>query len=306
MSIGPYIERSFTAPAQFYTYLATFDILLCLLIFLFSLIYLSPANHSAPPSAEAQATQRADRSVPQECGPIAHCWQDACNGRPMPPLTRHCRICRVCRVRFDHCCPWFGTCIARDTMKRFVLFLGSVPVTIGTGLWAVAPIANTHRKLVMDQLWDSTSLHEIWWSRWYTWLGGPFFRWGVGLILCYWKYDRSEDQALTVPPVSLTPILYTALGSILALFCIALMWVSVGGVLRGESAVDAIRQHNVKMGRRRLERRVWLPGASQEVEVPPDMKLYHLGAAVNWRDAFGEGVLQWMSESASSAGTCLG
>ena len=158
----------------------------------------------------------------------------------------------------------------------------------------------------MDQLWDSAILHEIWWRRWYTWLGGPFFRWGVGLILCYWKYDRSKDEALDVPPVSLAPILYTALGSLLALFCIALMWVSISGVLRGESAVDAIRQHNVKMGRPRLERRVWLPDGSQEVEVPPDMKLYHRGPARNWRDAFGEAVLQWISESASSAQTCLG
>ena len=45
-----------------------------------------------------------------------------------PPRASHCSICERCFERFDHHCPWVGTCVARSNHRWFAGFLTSIGI----------------------------------------------------------------------------------------------------------------------------------------------------------------------------------
>lgn len=85
---------------------------------------LEAGNHIAPPSQRKRGFVQA---VATDEGTREYRWCDTCQ-LWKPPRASHCPICNRCFERFDHHCPWVGTCVARCNHRFFCGFLACIGI----------------------------------------------------------------------------------------------------------------------------------------------------------------------------------
>ncbi|CBQ72594.1 conserved hypothetical protein [Sporisorium reilianum SRZ2] len=188
----------------------------------------------------------------QPDGEPQRCWRDSCNGRLKMLRTRHCGDCGTCRVGFDHHCAWFDNDVsAAATLRPFVAFLLSIPPLYTL---ALAPLfSSAWRVLVRIHSFASSDagISGVWWSQWYSWLGGPAFRWMVGFGLGASRWSRATPA--TMPHESPRAPVIVALGAVFTFVASALATSSLTHLRHAKLTVDVERAKAIRGLQRRLE-----------------------------------------------------
>lgn len=296
-----------TAICKNYAYAFHFLVGTTFTFFLF--LWLLPNSHSQPPSSLPRAIQcrLVAHEVITEDGGYPQCWQDSCQGRVIPPRARHCKDCRQCRLEFDHHCPWLG-CISRDTYKAFILFLGFATLAILAGLAPVYSLAWRQFRHVMHTMEKQTITYEKWWDKSLPWIGGPVYWYIGGVLVSYYHYNPEMSTLTTTQssqqaPVSFILLLYSVLGSILAIFCSVLFVAANRDVAIASSTIEAarfsIRVHlgaNRKESSKFIQMPITLEGQGNKGEdngqlqiraIPASLNLYNFGKRTNYARLFG-------------------
>lgn len=185
------------------------------------------------------------------------CFRDQCNGRVKTFRTRHCGDCGTCRLGFDHHCAWFDNDItAPATLRSFLLFLGCVPPLIGL---AVGPLASsawqTARQIATFALADGRLRHS-WWDCWYSWLGGPVFRWMVGWCIAARRWSRAADASDRLPYQLVSGPFVVGFGVVLIIIASSLASSTLLNLSDGLLTVDIERSKEYKRLSRRRDKLV--------------------------------------------------
>ncbi|GAC93150.1 hypothetical protein PHSY_000713 [Pseudozyma hubeiensis SY62] len=192
-------------------------------------------------------------SLCQPNGQPILCNRDACRDRPKSLRTRHCGDCGICRLGFDHHCAWFDNDVTSPaTLRHFIGFLLSIPPLYLLGL---APLFTTAWRVVRSiHALSSTNveLRERWWRRWYSWIGGPAYRYLVGWGWAASKWAKMKEARLPHETVR-APVL-VALGAAFALIAVALAANSIGNLCQGKLTIDVERHKAFHKLQQRLQK----------------------------------------------------
>ena len=92
---------------------------------------LDPVKKKFRERSPLMALEMPIRTFPLRCK-----FCEACNVYRAPRVT-HCSSCDCCMERFDHHCPWLGTCVGRRNYATFLVFM--ISLTLSTlGMIAIA------------------------------------------------------------------------------------------------------------------------------------------------------------------------
>jgi hypothetical protein len=69
-----------------------------------------------------------------------------------------------------------SACISQANMRFFLAFLVLVLPLIGHAIIPLVPLQLAAVKEVRAATWGTEWMEEAWWSRWYSWAGGPIWR----------------------------------------------------------------------------------------------------------------------------------
>lgn len=209
-------------------------------------------------------------------GEPVRCWRDSCNGRIKTFRMRHCGDCATCRVGFDHHCAWFDNDVtAPSTLRPFISFLLSIPPLYTLGFAPLfRPTWRSFRGLAASAASDA-HIDEVWWGRWYSWVGGPVLRWIVALSLASKRRQEQAADAIRAPVV-------IALGAVFVLIASALAASSLGSLRRGLLTIDVERAKAYA----RLQRQMQKLDAGQEEKDALQKGLDSLGPTQHFRIAW--------------------
>ncbi|SPO27519.1 uncharacterized protein UTRI_10636 [Ustilago trichophora] len=189
----------------------------------------------------------------QSDGQPSRCFRDQCSGRPKSFRARHCGDCRTCRVGFDHHCAWFDNDITSpSTLRSFIFFLLSIPPLYLVGLGPLFPSAWMTLKRIHAFATTDTTIQLQWWGRWYSWIGGPAFRWMVGFSIAANRWVKSDVERL--PHQSPRSPVLVAFGAVFVFVATALASSSLVHLKRGLLTVDVERAKAYRKLEGRLEK----------------------------------------------------
>ncbi|CCF52352.1 hypothetical protein NDA11_000177 [Ustilago hordei] len=176
----------------------------------------------------------------QADGQPLRCWRDNCRARLKAFRMRHCGDCGTCRVGFDHHCAWFDNDVtAPATLRAFVAFLVSIPPLYVIAFGPLFPSAWQTLKQIKDFTASDAVIRSKWYNKWYSWIGGPAFRWIVGYALRAKRWPKSsKDRWPHESPR--TPVL-VALGAVFVFVATALAASSLTQLRKGMLTVDLER-----------------------------------------------------------------
>ncbi|GAA5922361.1 hypothetical protein JCM1841_003083 [Sporobolomyces salmonicolor] len=182
-------------------YIAWVHITLGLVAYSYFVVYFQPLSPPVNKEPPMEVQQKRVVFACDERGEPTRCFQDRCGGAWQSVRTRHCRDCGTCRAGFDHHCPFLSNCVTTSkTFKPFACFLGYAVLLLGVAFVPLAPLQLRAFKEVVATTWDTDWMRQCWWSRWYSWAGGPVWRYAGALVIGYLKYsDVSADRPFLVP-----------------------------------------------------------------------------------------------------------
>ncbi|GAA5873153.1 hypothetical protein JCM3774_000066 [Rhodotorula dairenensis] len=282
----------------------------------------SPQEKGLPPEVLAKEVIFACDGA----GAPLRCFRDRCDGAWQTIRTRHCRDCGTCRPVFDHHCAFMDNCVAAETHKAFFCFVAYAAVVLGLGLLPLAPPQWVALRKVVRATWSSETMAQVWWRRWYCWLGGPIWRYAGAILLGYRQYQSQSDgepdkgdagvansalqrlDSLSSPRLSTLAI--TGATTLILLIALSMVFVVIRNAARGLSTVQVERARAYHAQRKRAplglkprydaRLRLWVPtgrvgytASGAVLLVEPDIPLFDFGRRENLRRALGDRSWKW-------------